>query len=83
MNEMNLYVTVPIEEKLDTTDLTQTKTSFICKALDVTLEKKLETFYHFPEFISMFRTFSRSRKFAGKISRLFPEFKTLYEPEEV
>ena len=34
----------------------------------------------FPDFISIFETFSRSGKLLGKLPGIFQEFKTLYEP---
>lgn len=68
---MNLYVTVPIEEKLDTTDLTQTKTSFICKALDVTLEKKLETFTIFQNLSLCSGLFPGLENLLGKFQDFF------------
>ena len=43
--------------------------------------KKLKTFFIiFPDFISIFQTFFEVLKIARQISRLFQDFKTLYEP---
>ena len=37
-------------------------------------------FIIFPDFISIFQTFFEVLKIARQISRLFQDFKTLYEP---
>ena len=53
------------------------------KALAVafkTNKKILRHFTIFPNFIFIFQTFSRSGKLLRQISKLFQEFKTLYEP---
>ena len=53
------------------------------KALAVafkTNKKILRHFTIFPDFIFIFQTFSRSGKLLRQISKLFQEFKTLYEP---
>ena len=43
--------------------------------------KKLKTFFIiFPDFISIFQTFFEVLKIARQISRLFQDFKILYEP---
>ena len=39
-----------------------------------------QTFYHVPDFISIFQTFSRSGKLLGKFQDFFQECKSLYEP---
>ena len=44
------------------------------------LKKNSRLFIIFPDLISIFQTFSSSEKTVGQISRLFQEFKTLYEP---
>ena len=56
---------------------------FTSKALVVALKKKinkLQTFYHFSRLNLHFPDFFQVWKIAGQISRLFQEFKTLYEP---
>ena len=43
-------------------------------------KKTQDFFIIFPDFISIFQTFFEVLKIAGQISRLFQDFKTLYEP---
>jgi len=57
----------------------QDKKKFTIKHL-LSLSKKLKTFYHFSRLYLNFPEFCQVWKIAGQISRLFQEFKTLYEP---
>ena len=57
-------------------DLTKTKKNIAYEALVSTLKNKKNT----QDFLQIFSDFFQIWKIAGQMSRLFQQFKTLYEP---
>ena len=49
-------------------------------ALVVALKKKIKTFYHFPDFTSIFQTFSRSEKLLDKFQHFFKNSRLCTNP---
>ena len=72
------WCTPNLPPKLNKIWLKQTKKT--SGALVAFKKKKLKTLYHFSRLYLYFTDFFRIWKIAGQISRLFKEFKTLYEP---
>ena len=58
----------------------QHEKKFTSEGLLVRLSKKRKTFYHFFKTLPLFSRLFPGLENAGQISRLFQEFKTLYEP---